>query len=226
MLLEKVAQLNKKDSSQTSEVSLSCRHAPFRKQLPAPSLLALQDGSAHDTFDTSLTFEEVDIDNVNQLMVSVQGKRYSITPHEVSQMSLQSFSALWTVSTDNDPIIISLPRDCYHTAVQQSDEMLCAFAYILYKKVNGSSAPWSIHLFLTVFRCQGRFHSCTWSTQNYDSCLCCIWPCTGTFTALALPGIHLSNTLSPWEMPTRYQHQVIAQSVRSRAQVCTTGRCL
>ncbi|KAL3135585.1 hypothetical protein ABBQ38_006065 [Trebouxia sp. C0009 RCD-2024] len=74
MLLEKVAQLNKKDSSQSSE-----------------------DGSAHDAFDTSLTFEEVDIDNVNQLMVSVQGKRYSITPHEVSQMSLQSFSALWTV---------------------------------------------------------------------------------------------------------------------------------
>lgn len=113
MLLEKVAQLNKKDSSQSSEVSLSCRHAPCRKHLPALSLLALQDGSAHDAFDTSLTFEEVDIDNVNQLMVSVQGKRYSITPHEVSQMSLQSFSALWTVSAETDPNHCLLPRDLY-----------------------------------------------------------------------------------------------------------------
>jgi hypothetical protein len=33
------------------------------------------------------------------LTVSVQGKQYSITPHEVSQMPLQSFSALWTVSS-------------------------------------------------------------------------------------------------------------------------------
>jgi len=39
------------------------------------------------------------VDNVALLTVSVQGKQYGITPHEVSQMPLQSFSALWTVSS-------------------------------------------------------------------------------------------------------------------------------
>lgn len=58
----------------------------------------LQDSATHDAFDTSLKFEENDVDNVSVLTVSVQGKQYSITPHEVSQMPLQSFSALWTVS--------------------------------------------------------------------------------------------------------------------------------
>lgn len=64
-------------------------------------MLRLQDGSAHDPFDTSCKFEEVDVDNVSLLTMSVQGKRYSMTPHEVSQMPLQSFSALWTVSPGN-----------------------------------------------------------------------------------------------------------------------------
>ncbi len=59
----------------------------------------LQDQSSHDAFDTALKFEENDVDNVALLTVSVQGKQYSITPHEVSQMPLQSFSALWTVSS-------------------------------------------------------------------------------------------------------------------------------
>ncbi|DBB01931.1 hypothetical protein WJX77_006316 [Trebouxia sp. C0004] len=72
MLLEKVSQLNKSPSSS-------------------------EDNSSHDAFDTALNFEENDVDNVALLTVSVQGKRYSITPHEVSQMPLQSFSALWTV---------------------------------------------------------------------------------------------------------------------------------
>lgn len=43
-------------------------------------------------------FEENDVDNVTLLTISVQGKHYSITPEEVSQMPLQAFSALWTVS--------------------------------------------------------------------------------------------------------------------------------
>ncbi len=59
----------------------------------------LQDQASHDAFDTALKFEENDVDNVALLTVSVQGKQYSITPHEVSQMPLQSFSALWTVSS-------------------------------------------------------------------------------------------------------------------------------
>ncbi len=59
----------------------------------------LQDQSSHDAFDTALKFEENDVDNVALLAVSVQGKQYSITPHEVSQTPLQSFSALWTVSS-------------------------------------------------------------------------------------------------------------------------------
>ena len=43
-------------------------------------------------------FEEKDVDNVTVLTISVQGKQYSISPQEVSQMPLQAFSALWTVS--------------------------------------------------------------------------------------------------------------------------------
>lgn len=43
-------------------------------------------------------FEEKDVDNVAVLIISVQGKQYSISPQEVSQMPLQAFSALWTVS--------------------------------------------------------------------------------------------------------------------------------
>ena len=42
-------------------------------------------------------FEEKDVDNVALLTISVQGKQYSISPQEVSQMPLQAFSALWTV---------------------------------------------------------------------------------------------------------------------------------
>lgn len=104
MLLEKVSQLNKNDAPQVSEVWSHCRHAPLsvRQQLPALQfMLFLQDGSAHDAFDTSIKFEDVDVDNVSLLTMSVQGKRYSMTPHEVSQMPLQSFSALWTVSPGN-----------------------------------------------------------------------------------------------------------------------------
>lgn len=62
--------------------------------------LCLQDTSSHDAFDTACKFEEVDVDNVSMLTVSVQGKQYSVTPHEVSQMPLQSFSALWTVCSE------------------------------------------------------------------------------------------------------------------------------
>ncbi|DBB14882.1 TPA: hypothetical protein ACH3X3_004483 [Trebouxia sp. C0006] len=75
MLLEKVSQLNKSTDPQSSS----------------------EDQSPHDAFDTALKFEENDVDNVALLTVSVQGKQYSTTPHEVSQMPLQSFSALWTV---------------------------------------------------------------------------------------------------------------------------------
>ena len=74
------------------------------------SASSLQDGSTHDAFDTSLKFEENDVDNVSVLTVSVQGKQYSITPHEVSQMPLQSFSALWTVSFR--PWQTLLPHSC------------------------------------------------------------------------------------------------------------------
>ncbi|DBA66859.1 TPA: hypothetical protein ACH3X2_001993 [Trebouxia sp. C0005] len=75
MLLEKVSQLNKSNGPQSSS----------------------EDKSPHDAFDTALKFEENDVDNVALLTVSVQGKQYTITPDEVSQMPLQSFSALWTV---------------------------------------------------------------------------------------------------------------------------------
>ena len=102
MLLEKVSQLNKSDAPQVSEVRSYCTRAPFSSTpttcINGCFLLRFQDGSAHDTFDTSIRFEEVDVDNVNVLTISVQGKQYSMTPREVSQMPLQSFSALWTVS--------------------------------------------------------------------------------------------------------------------------------
>lgn len=123
MLLEKVAQLNKKDSSQVSEVRLMLQTCAS-SELPAPIFVASQDGSANDTCDTSLKFEEVDVDNVSLLTVSVQGKRYSITPHEVSTMSLQSFSALWTVSADHDRTGLVAPvmhHYCDHPAVQQKE---------------------------------------------------------------------------------------------------------
>lgn len=105
MLLEKVSQLNKSDAPQVSEVRSLCKRAHVSSTpiicTHDSFLLPFQDGSAHDTFDTSIRFEDVDVDNVNVLTISVQGKQYSMTPHEVSQMPLQSFSALWTVSPDN-----------------------------------------------------------------------------------------------------------------------------
>ncbi len=102
MLLEKVSQLNKStDPQSSSEVSICLPHVLLSFCLPRLKLLdaVSQDQSSHDAFDTALKFEENDVDNVALLTVSVQGKQYSITPHEVSQMPLQSFSALWTVSS-------------------------------------------------------------------------------------------------------------------------------
>lgn len=102
MLLEKVSQLNKSNGPQSSsEVSRPLPHVLLSFCLPVSNLWRsmLQDKSPHDAFDTALKFEENDVDNVALLTVSVQGKQYTITPDEVSQMPLQSFSALWTVSS-------------------------------------------------------------------------------------------------------------------------------
>lgn len=75
----------------------SCGH--LCTDMTLTKLHIVQEVSSHDAFDTALKFEENDVDNVSLLTVSVQGKQYSITPHVVSQMPLQSFSALWTVSS-------------------------------------------------------------------------------------------------------------------------------
>ena len=87
-------------------------------------------------------------------MVSVQGKRYSITPQEVSQMSLQSFSALWTVSGDHGCILTLLLPDFitqqYHRA-EGSLLCICMRALTRYncsKLPRCPSIPYSVQILL------------------------------------------------------------------------------
>lgn len=68
----------------------------FGSNVTCASLLQGSSGSAASS-PYDCMFEENDVDNVAVLTISVQGKQYSISPQEVSQMPLQAFSALWTV---------------------------------------------------------------------------------------------------------------------------------